>query len=79
MNGKDILGVMIKIKDEMSGSVRADGTIEKYMTDRDSVALLEGTIVAIADASVLPEAPGAPPMLTIMALAKRLGKHLTIR
>lgn len=30
----------------------------------------------IADASVLPEAPGAPPMLTIMALAKRLGKKL---
>ncbi len=119
---KDILGLMIKIKDEMSGSVHADGTIEKYMTDKDSVALLEGTIIAteileqagvepksicttslrgahpggtaaigkvvnsnleteieglfIADASVLPEAPGAPPMLTIMALAKRLGKRL---
>lgn len=118
----DILGLMIKIKDEMSGSVRPDGTVEKYMTDRDSVALLGGTIVAteilervgmepksicttslrgghpggtaaigkivnanleteieglfIADASVLPEAPGAPPMLTIMALAKRLGKHV---
>ena len=125
VTGEDILGLMIKIKDEMSGRVHADGTIEKYMTDRDSVALLEGTIVAteileragvepksicttslrgghpggtaaigkivdsdleteieglfIADASVLPEAPGAPPMLTIMALAKRLGKHLSIR
>ncbi|MBE0515926.1 MAG: GMC family oxidoreductase [Methanophagales archaeon] len=124
VTGKDILGLMIKIKDEMSGRVRANGTVEKYMTDRDSVALLEGTIVAteileragvepksicttslrgghpggtaaigkivksdleteieglfIADASVLPEAPGAPPMLTIMALAKRLGRHLTI-
>jgi choline dehydrogenase-like flavoprotein len=125
VTGKDILGLMIKIKDEMTGRVRVDGVIEKYMTDRDSVALLEGTIVAteileragvepksicttslrgghpggtaaigkvvntdleteieglfVADASVLPEAPGAPPMLTIMALAKRLGKHLTIR
>jgi choline dehydrogenase-like flavoprotein len=119
---KDILGLMIKIKDEMSGVVHADEIIEKYMTDKDSVALLEGTIIAteileragvepksicttslrgghpggtaaigkvvnsnleteieglfIADASVLPEAPGAPPMLTIMALAKRLGKHV---
>lgn len=31
----------------------------------------------IADASVLPEAPGAPPLLTILALAKRLAKHLS--
>jgi len=30
----------------------------------------------IADASVLPEAPGLPPMLTILALSKRLGKRL---
>jgi len=31
----------------------------------------------VADASVLPKAPGAPPMLTIMALAKHLAKKLT--
>jgi len=30
----------------------------------------------IADASVLPKAPGAPPILTIMALALRLAKHI---
>lgn len=30
----------------------------------------------VADASVFPKAPGAPPVLTIMALAKRLGKHI---
>ncbi|RLG73721.1 MAG: ferredoxin [Thermoprotei archaeon] len=30
----------------------------------------------VADASVLPKAPGAPPMLTIMALAKYLAKKL---
>lgn len=119
---RDLIGLMVKIKDEMSGSVRADGTIEKYITGKDSAALLEGTIIAteilkqagiepksicttsvrgahpggtaaigkvvnsnleteidglfIADASVLPEAPGTPPMLTIMALAKRLGRHI---
>jgi len=31
----------------------------------------------VSDASVLPEAPGLPPLLTIMALAKRLGKRLS--
>ncbi|MGB9844293.1 FAD-dependent oxidoreductase [Methanothermobacter tenebrarum] len=30
----------------------------------------------IADASVLPKAPGAPPILTIMALALKLAKHI---
>ncbi len=31
----------------------------------------------VCDASVLPKAPGMPPILTIVALAKRLAKHLT--
>ncbi len=30
----------------------------------------------VADASVFPEAPGAPPVLTIVALAKRLAKYI---
>lgn len=30
----------------------------------------------VADASVFPVAPGAPPVLTIVALAKRLGKYI---
>ncbi len=30
----------------------------------------------VADASILPIAPGAPPLLTIMALSKRLAKHV---
>jgi len=30
----------------------------------------------VCDASVLPESPGAPPIVTIMALAKRLAGHL---
>jgi choline dehydrogenase-like flavoprotein len=30
----------------------------------------------VADASVLPIAPGGPPLLTIMALSKRLAKHI---
>jgi choline dehydrogenase-like flavoprotein len=31
----------------------------------------------VADASVIPITPGGPPMLTIMALAKRLAKRIT--
>lgn len=30
----------------------------------------------VCDASVLPESPGAPPIVTIIALAKRLAKHI---
>ena len=30
----------------------------------------------VSDASVLPKSPGAPPILTILALSKRLSKHL---
>ncbi|MDR0911990.1 MAG: FAD-dependent oxidoreductase [Methanobrevibacter sp.] len=30
----------------------------------------------VGDASVIPKAPGAPPIIAILALAKRLGKHL---
>ena len=30
----------------------------------------------VADASVFPSAPGAPPVLTIVALARRLGRYL---
>jgi choline dehydrogenase-like flavoprotein len=31
----------------------------------------------VCDSSVLPQAPGKPPILTILALAKRLAKHLS--
>lgn len=31
----------------------------------------------VCDASVLPSAPGAPPVLTILSLAKRLGKYIS--
>jgi choline dehydrogenase-like flavoprotein len=31
----------------------------------------------VCDASVFPESPGAPPILTIVALARRLGRHMS--
>ncbi|OPY24695.1 MAG: choline dehydrogenase [Methanobacterium sp. PtaU1.Bin242] len=118
---KDILGMMIKIKDDASGKVTPDSVV-KHSTARDVELLSCGSAIAgsilteagvdprtlvstpprgahpggtaamgkvvdtnletdipglyVADASVFPEAPGAPPVLTIIALAKRLAKHI---
>lgn len=118
---KDVLGMMIKIKDEPSGKVTPNEVI-KFNTAEDVALLAEGSAIAgsilveagvdpktlvstyargahpggtaaigeivdknlqteveglyVADASVFPEAPGAPPVLTIIALAKRLAKHI---
>ncbi|MCC7557197.1 MAG: FAD-dependent oxidoreductase [Methanobacteriaceae archaeon] len=118
----DILGLMVKIKDESSGRVEKDKII-KYNTLNDVKFLCEasakaGTILLeagvdpktivstpprgahpggtapigkvvnknleteiqglyVTDASVLPKSPGLPPILTIIALAKRLAKHIT--
>ncbi|MGF7119126.1 GMC family oxidoreductase N-terminal domain-containing protein [Methanobacterium oryzae] len=118
---KDILGMMVKIKDEPSGKVTPDEVI-KFNTANDVGLLSRGSSIAgsiltetgvdpktlvstyargahpggtaaigdivdknlktsieglyVADASVFPEAPGAPPVLTIIALAKRLAKHI---
>lgn len=118
---EDILGIMVKIKDESSGQVTPDSVV-KYSTAHDVELLSQGSAIAgvilkqagvnphrlistpargahpggtaalgevvdenleteisglfVADASVFPEAPGAPPVLTILALAKRLAKHI---
>ncbi len=116
----DILGMMVKIRDEASGSVGE--TIEKGVTEPDSRQLACGASIAgailteagvdpatfvslplrgshpggtarigfsvdtrlmtridglyVVDASVLPAAPGAPPILTIIALAKYAAKRM---
>ncbi|NYB52349.1 MAG: GMC family oxidoreductase [Methanobacteriaceae archaeon] len=118
---KDVLGMMVKIKDER------DGYVEKYRvvknnTSHDIGLIARGSALAgsiltragvdpatlvstpargahpggtaamgevvdknleteieglyVCDASVLPRAPGAPPVLTILALAKRLANHI---
>lgn len=115
---EDILGIMVKIKDEAIGEV--DEEIEKSVTNRDAALISEGASIAgsileeagakplsfvstplrgahpggtakigvsvdknleteisglyVADASVLPAAPGAPPILTIVALAKYVSR-----
>jgi len=114
----DILGIMVKIKDEGVGVV--DEKVVKGVTSRDAALLSEGASIAgsileeagadpstfvatslrgahpggtarigvsvgnnletgvsglyVADASVLPAAPGAPPILTIVALAKYVSR-----
>lgn len=118
---EDILGMMVKIRDDPSGRVTLDSVV-KYNTLRDVELLTRGSAIAgsilkeagvdasslvstyprgahpggtaaigkvvdrnletkisglfVADASVFPEVPGAPPVLTICALAKRLAHHI---
>lgn len=120
---EDLLGLMVKIKDEEVGAV--DDEVEKGITNQDAVRIAEGTAIAgallveagadpktfvstplrgahpggtariggavdknlateinglyVADASVLPASPGAPPILTIVALAKYLAKIILAR
>jgi choline dehydrogenase-like flavoprotein len=118
----NVLGVMIKLKDEVSGGVFPDGTIRKPLTPRDRERLRQaedvcrkilaragadasstfstplrgthpsGTVrigthvdenlatpvvgLYVCDASVFPEALDRPTVLTIVALGKRLARHL---
>jgi choline dehydrogenase-like flavoprotein len=44
------------------------------VVDKDLQTRIENLFVC--DASVLPTSPGMPPILTIVALSKRLGKRL---
>jgi len=118
-----LLGIMVKIKDDMIGMIDEKGKISKKITKNDKKKLEKGNQIAkeillksgvnpksiiitkargahpggtaaigdvvdknqetkiknlfVADASVLPEAPGLPPILTIVALSKRLAKILS--
>lgn len=118
----DVLGIMVKIKDEEVevGEMAEADEVKKGITKKDAVLLSEGAAIAgailkragvepssfvsthvrgahpggtamigeavdknlatevsglyVADASVLPASPGAPPILTIVALAKYLSR-----
>jgi choline dehydrogenase-like flavoprotein len=117
-----MLGIMIKLKDDISGGIYPDGKIRKPLTAGDNERLNEayevckrilveagakrssifmrpmigthpsGTVrigdvldtnlktgtdgLYVCDASVFPEAPDRPTVLTIIGLAKRLAKTL---
>ncbi len=117
-----MIGMMTKIRDQRTGTVHNDGTIEKGMTAHDQEKLdrayeinrqiliaagadpetiFRGVIEAghpcctaamgeivdehqeteikglyVSDASIFPSPLGMPPILTIVALSKRLATHL---
>ena len=115
---ENIIGLMIKIKDDSFGYV-GKNFIEKYCTGKDVQKISNGVAIAsrilkksgvdtivsteasgahpggtapigitvdnqfktkmgfyVCDASVLPASPGAPPILTLMALGKKLGENI---
>jgi choline dehydrogenase-like flavoprotein len=122
MNPKNLLGLMIKISDDGSGTVEAKGMVHKAVSESDQRKLDAGIKVAkdiliktgvqpdsllvtkpagahpggtaamgdvvgvnmetrlpnlyVCDASIIPKAPGLPPMLTLIALAKKLSLDL---
>jgi choline dehydrogenase-like flavoprotein len=119
---KHLLGVMVKLKDDLSGRLYPDGRISKPLTPSDRERLTEAEEIGrrillkagagsgeifttplrgthpsatvrigelldtdlaseipglyVCDASVFPEALGQPTVLTIIALARRLARHL---
>lgn len=69
--GVDPSGIITtKIRGAHPGGTAAIGRI----VDKDLQTIIKGLYVC--DASVLPEAPGLPPILTIVALSKRLAGHI---
>jgi choline dehydrogenase-like flavoprotein len=119
---RNLIGLMVKTRDDSAGMVNLDGSVSKPVTDGDWGRLNRGAAIAkeilvkagadpkslvvskpqgahpggtaaigqvvdanlqtrvdnlfVCDASVLPTAPGLPPILTIAALAKRLARTL---
>lgn len=119
---KNLLGMMTKIRDEITGEVKNDGSVIKEVTQKDQKKIDEAyeinrniliasgadpkTIIRgvyesghpcctapigkildknqqteiegvfVSDASVFPSPLGLPPILTIVALSKKLAKHL---
>jgi ferredoxin len=120
---KNLLGIMVKIKDSSEGSVTEDEKFYKVPTKDDYEKLNEGASIArkifaeigikkknifttkpraahpggsvainevvntnletkiknlfVCDASVLPASPGAPPIVTIISLGKKLANEIT--
>jgi choline dehydrogenase-like flavoprotein len=122
LSAHNLIGLMVKTRDDAAGWVNLDTSVSKPVTDDDWRRLKRGTAIAkeilvkagadpkslivskpqgahpggtaaigqvvdanlqtrvdnlfVCDSSVLPVAPGLPPILTIAALAKRLARTL---
>lgn len=117
---RHMVGIMVKIKDDLGGRLSRYGWPDKRLTDHDRDRIKQGVEIArkiilntgahnlyntgitavhpggtakigdvvdsnlrtefdnlyVCDCSVIPNSWGLPPTLTLIALAKRLGKHL---
>jgi len=119
---RNLLGIMVKIKDESKGNISEEERFHKIPTTEDYKKLNEGADIAreifaeagvkrenmfttkprgahpggtaaigevvdnnlktevdnlyVCDGSVLPQSPGAPPIVTIIALSKKLAKNI---
>jgi choline dehydrogenase-like flavoprotein len=119
---RNLLGIMVKIRDESKGSVMGNERFDKIPVEADYQKLNEGAGIAkqilmeigikkedifftkprgahpggsaaigeivdvnlmtevenlfVSDASILPNSPGSPPILTLIALSKRLAKRI---
>ena len=124
LSHKNIIGLMVKIRDENLGEVFSNGAFSKKPTDLDMKKLKFGAHIAskilceigvksdriiiskiqgahpggtaaignvvdknfmtsvnnlyVCDASIMPVAPGVPPIVTIISLAKKLAKYLKV-
>lgn len=122
---RKLLGIMIKVKDELAGSISPEGKISKPLTQKDRFRLHKAMEVSrkilikagadpdsiftspvrgthpggtarighvidtnletkiknlfVCDASVFPEAPDRPLVLSIIGFGKRLAKHILSR
>jgi len=122
---RKLMGIMIKVKDELAGSISPEGKISKPLTGEDRYRLNKAINIArriliragadpdsiftspvrgthpggtarigkvidknletefknlfVCDASVFPEAPDRPLVLSIIGIAKRLSKYLLTR
>ena len=90
---KDIASIMIKLADEGKGDVRGK-KINKELTDADKIKMKEAVELSRKILEKIgvprekqflgtlnaghPESMGNPPILTIMALARRIAKVITL-
>lgn len=125
MRYRKIIGIMIKVKDELGGSISPEGAISKPLTANDHFKLHKAVNISrkiliqagadpdsiftspvrgthpggtarinhvvdenlqtqlknlyVCDASVFPEAPDRPLVLSIIGFAKRLAQHLLLK
>jgi len=73
---RNTLGIMIKLADSNTGAI-SDKKIEKALTEQEAETFHDNRLpenLYVADATLFPESTGNPPILTIIAMAKRVSQ-----